>query len=43
MSSRIKRLIGYGLAVAALMAVFGLYMRPQMMVDLTNLFWACFN
>lgn len=43
MSARAKRVIAYGLAIAALVAVFVLYTRPEMMVTLGNLVWACFN
>jgi hypothetical protein len=43
MSLRAKKLLGWGAAAAVLAAVFALYMRPQTMVTLTELFWACFN
>ncbi len=43
MSSRAKKLLGYGVAVAALLAVFALYTRPQMMVTLGDMIWACFQ
>jgi hypothetical protein len=30
------------LAVAALLAVFGLYVRPEFMLTLANQVWGCF-
>ena len=43
MPSRARKLLVYAAAVAALLAVFALYTRPQMMVALGDLVWACFN
>ncbi len=39
----LRRLLAYGAAIAASLAVFALYTRPQMMVTLTDFVWACFN
>ncbi len=38
-----KKLLAYAAVVAATLAVFALYTRPQMMVTLSDLIWACFN
>ena len=43
MSLRIRKLLAYGGAVAALLAVFALYTRPEIMVTLADQIWACFN
>lgn len=43
MHVRAKKLLAYGAAALALLAVFALYTQPQMMVALTDLMWACFN
>ena len=43
MSLRAKKLLAYGVAIAALLAVFALYTRPQMMVALGDMIWACFQ
>jgi hypothetical protein len=43
MRATAKRLLAWAAAVAALLAVFALYTRPQMMVALSDLMWACFN
>ena len=43
MSTKGKRLLAYGAAVAALLAVFALYTQPAMMVTLADFVWACFN
>jgi hypothetical protein len=32
----------YSLALAALLAVFGLYTRPEFMLRMANQVWACF-
>lgn len=40
---KLRRLLAYGAAIAASLAVFALYTRPQMMVTLTDFVWACFN
>jgi hypothetical protein len=39
----VKRAAVHGVAVAALLAVFALYTRPQMMVALGDMIWACFR
>jgi len=39
----VKRVAAYGAAVVALLAVFALYTRPQMMVALGDMIWACFR
>jgi|GEM_PF-630167 len=39
----IKRLAGYGLALAALLFVFSLYVNPDLYVSVSNLFWSCFG
>ena len=43
MTLRAKKLLGYGAAVAALLAVFALYTQPRMMVAIGDMVWACFN
>ncbi len=43
MTVRAKRLIAYGAAVAALLAVFALYTHPLILVTLADQIWACFN
>ena len=43
MTGRAKKLAGYGAAALALLAVFALYTRPDMMVTLGNMVWACFQ
>lgn len=43
MAPRAKKLLAYGAALLALLAVFALYTRPQMMVALGDFVWACFN
>jgi hypothetical protein len=42
-SLRTKKLLAYAAAVLALGAVFVLYTRPQMMVALGDMIWACFQ
>jgi hypothetical protein len=37
-----RRLLGFGAALAALLAVFALYTRPDFLVTLANQVWACF-
>jgi hypothetical protein len=32
----------HAVALAALLAVFSIYTRPEFMVDLANQIWACF-
>ncbi len=43
MALRTRKLLAYGAALVMLLAVFALYTRPQMLVALTDLMWACFN
>ena len=43
MVQRTCKLIVYGAAVAALLAVFTLYTRPDVMVALADQLWACFQ
>ena len=43
MSSRAKRLLTWIAATAVLVAVFVLYTRPDMMVSLGEMIWACFR
>lgn len=43
MTLRAKKLLAYAAAVVVLLAVFALYTRPQMMVSLGDMIWACFN
>ena len=43
MAPRAKKLMAYGVALVALLAVFALYTRPQMMLALADFMWACFN
>ena len=38
----IQRVMLYGVALAALLAVFALYLRPDFMVTLAQQVWACF-
>jgi hypothetical protein len=40
---RLRKLLAYGVGVAALLAVFVLYTRPTILVTLADQFWACFN
>lgn len=37
-----RRLLAWTLALAALLGVFGLYLRPDFMVQLSQQVWACF-
>jgi len=37
------RFAAYAAAAAALLAVFALYLQPEMMVRLSELMWACFS
>jgi hypothetical protein len=41
--SRKARLAIYAAAVAVLAGVFTLYAKPQIMVAVTDLVWACFH
>ena len=43
MSLRARKLAAYAAAVVALLAVFALYARPDIMVALADQMWACFN
>ncbi len=43
MTLRTRTLAAYGLALAALAAVFVLYTQPEMLVTLSEQIWACFN
>ena len=38
----VTRLLAYGLALLALLAVFSLYLQPEFMVSLAQQVWACF-
>ena len=38
-----KRLALWTAVMAVLLAVFALYLRPQMMVALGDMIWACFR
>lgn len=43
MTPRAKKLLGYTGAVLVLAGVFALYTRPDMMVALGDMIWACFG
>lgn len=43
MRPRTRHILGWSVAVLALAGVFALYTRPQVMVALSELMWACFN
>jgi hypothetical protein len=43
MMSRKGKVAAYATAVAVLVAVFALYTRPQIMVAVSEMIWACFN
>lgn len=43
MGARGWKYICYIAVVAATVGVFALYTRPEMMVTLSDLIWACFN
>ena len=43
MSFRVRRIAAYALAAAVLAGVFALYTRPEMMVSLGEMIWACFQ
>jgi hypothetical protein len=43
MAARAKKLVWFGAAAALLLAVFALYARPDVMVMMGDLLWACFN
>lgn len=37
-----RHLLAWGLALAALLAVFALYTRPDFLLTLADQLWACF-
>lgn len=37
-----RQLLAWGLALAALLAVFALYTRPDFLLTLADQLWACF-
>jgi hypothetical protein len=41
-STRLRKLLAYSAALAALLAVFALYTRPDFLVTLAEQIWACF-
>jgi len=41
--SRKGKFAAYAAAVAVLVGVFALYTRPQVMVAVSEMIWACFN
>lgn len=43
MTMRTRKLLAYGAAVAALLAVFALYTQPAIMVTLADQIWSCFQ
>jgi hypothetical protein len=43
MTARTRKLLAYGAALVALLAVFALYTRPLILVTLADQIWACFN
>jgi hypothetical protein len=43
MNVRPKKVLAFTAAAAVLAAVFVLYTRPQMMVALGDMIWACFQ
>ena len=43
MSARAKKLAVWAAVTAVLAGVFTLYTRPQMMVTLGDMIWACFQ
>jgi hypothetical protein len=43
MRARTKKTLAFTAAAAVLAAVFALYTRPQMMVALGDMIWACFQ
>jgi len=43
MSLRTKKALVFVAAAAVLVGVFALYARPQMMVTLGDMIWACFQ
>jgi len=43
MTLRTRKILAYGAAIAALLAVFALYTQPAILVTLADQMWACFN
>jgi hypothetical protein len=43
MSPRARKVTAYGLAGVVLAGVFALYTRPDMMVAVGDMIWACFR
>jgi hypothetical protein len=43
MAPRARRIAAYAAAVAVLAGVFALYTRPDMMVAVSEMIWACFR
>ena len=43
MATRTKKLLAFTAATAVLVGVFMLYTRPDMMVVLGDMLWACFQ
>ncbi|MEJ7686745.1 MAG: hypothetical protein WKG52_06985 [Variovorax sp.] len=41
-SARLRRLLGWSAAIAATLAVFGMYTRPDFLVLVADQVWACF-
>jgi hypothetical protein len=41
--SRKGRIAAYAIAVAVLLATFGLYEKPEIRVAVADMIWACFN
>ncbi len=42
MRKRTQQLAAWAVALALLLAVFGLYTRPDFLVNLADQLWACF-
>ncbi|HET8748021.1 MAG TPA: hypothetical protein VFM98_20660 [Ramlibacter sp.] len=43
MASRARRIAAYAVAAVVLAGVFALYTRPDMMVSIGDMIWACFQ
>ena len=43
MASRVRKVAAYALAGVVLAGVFALYTRPEMMVSIGDMIWACFQ
>ncbi|MCC2675532.1 MAG: hypothetical protein K0R58_2479 [Ramlibacter sp.] len=43
MTTRTKKALVFAAATVVLLAVFTLYARPEMMVALADMMWACFQ